>query len=345
MKKCLICNVNDANQTGSHIVPHFLSKRVDNQEGEKGRDKELGFVVDINDSRMYFGRGILPEKLEEVYGEVDDELLAQNNIDGIVDNIFCDKCEKKLGVIESAYSKSLNTIAPAGVTYESNKEVATGFLFWVSVIWRLSLMQGNNFILKDKERKKLSRILKRYLDVDINKIELDANDADLADIGYKILRAPDFSERLPTVQYSHPFHGRPYTIMVDEYIIFFYFKKSYLKGMPVNFFGSLPLQHGSYFNTPFNEEKILSVSDDEYKSIINNMMKFFAEKKMEKLNKNMNLIHQKMFPNQGKEMDPRLKSIILKKISDNEIKVGKRNRENDFRIIQEAIVEYYDIKE
>ena len=45
MRNCLLCNENPADKTGSHIVPHFLSKRVDNEVGSMERDKELGGIL------------------------------------------------------------------------------------------------------------------------------------------------------------------------------------------------------------------------------------------------------------------------------------------------------------
>ena len=80
MKKCLLCQEREADKTGSHIVPHFLLKRIDNQIGVKGRDNELGFVIGKLETKSYFGRNVLPEKLEKIYGEVDDELIENNDI-------------------------------------------------------------------------------------------------------------------------------------------------------------------------------------------------------------------------------------------------------------------------
>lgn len=34
MSKCLLCNTNEADKTGSHIIPHFLMKMIDNQKGK-----------------------------------------------------------------------------------------------------------------------------------------------------------------------------------------------------------------------------------------------------------------------------------------------------------------------
>ncbi|MGB6084903.1 hypothetical protein [Moheibacter sp.] len=105
MKKCLLCKENEPDKTGSHIVPHFLIKRIDNDDNQKGRDKELGFILGDTTTSTYFGRLIQPEKLEEVFGEVTDDLISNNKIDGIVDYYFCSDCEKKFSNIESIYAK------------------------------------------------------------------------------------------------------------------------------------------------------------------------------------------------------------------------------------------------
>lgn len=341
----MICDENNADKAGSHIVPHFLVKRIYNQEGEAKRDKELGFTIDENDSKMFFGRAILPEILEDIYGPIDEQLLEKNNIDGIVDNFFCEACEKKLAIIESEYSKSLKIISPANVSYKTNKIPFLGFLFWASVIWRMSIMPNSGFKLKGKDEKKLQRILRKYLNININEIEFDIKDLDLLDIGYKILRAPDYSETFPTFQYGHFFSERPYFLVIDEFIVFLYFKKSYMKGMIHDFFGSYPLQNESKFNTPFQIEEIYSVDFTDFKAIIDKMIKFFAEKKISNLDIKLDLIHQRLLPNRGQKMDLDLKSKILKNIANSNVKLAKRNIENEVKIMKETIVEFYNIKE
>lgn len=344
MKKCLICK-NDADKTGSHIVPHFLLKRIYNQEGDTKRDKELGFTIDENDSRMFFGRAILPERLEEVYGPVDEQLLEQNNVEGIVDNIFCDTCEKKLAIIEGEYSKSLTIISPPNTSYQTNKIPFLGFLFWLSVIWRISIIPNSGFKLKDKDEKKLQRILNKYLNIEINQIELDIKDPDLLDIGYKILRAPDFSITFPTFQYGHFFSERPYFLVIDEFIIFLYFKKSHMKGMIHDFFGSYKFLSKSKFNSPFQIEEIYSLDFADFKIIMDKMVKFFAEKKILNLSTKLDLIHQRLLPNRGKKMNLTLKEKILKNIANSDVKLGKKNLENELKIMQQTIIEFYNIKE
>ncbi|WP_291287158.1 hypothetical protein [Flavobacterium sp.] len=345
MKVCHICKKNNADKTGSHIVPHFLVKRIINQLGETGRDKELGFAISQDDSKMYFGRGVLPEKIEEVYGAVDEELIENNRIEGIVDNFFCTECEKKLAVIESEYSKTLNVISNADSSYQTSKFTFLGFLFWVSVVWRISIMSDSGFKLKTKDEKRLQRILNKYLMIDINRISLDVKDFDLLDIGYKVLRAPNFSDSFPTIQYGHAFSERPYFLVIDEYMIFMYFKKNHMNAMVHDFFGSHRLQQKSKFNTAFEIEEIYSVDFVDFKEVLDNMLKFFARKKISKLEMKLDLVHQRLFPNYGKKMDFRLKQQIINNIANSNVKLGRRNLENEVRIMEETIKEFYTIKD
>lgn len=344
MEKCLLCKNNDADKTGSHIIPHFLSKRIDNEEGESGRDKELGFVIGINNTRMYFGRGILPEKLNEVYGDVDDELLESNVNEGIVNNIFCTHCEKRFASIENEYAKTLKVFSePKSIYISNNKYSFLGFLFWVSIAWRLAIMPGSGYKLKEKEQNKLRRILDKYLNLDIDDIYLDAKDFDISDIGYKILRAPNFSDTTPTFQYTDPYFGQPYFFMVDEFIIFFYFKKNYMKNRLNDYFGSLYLEKEAPYNTPFNCEHIYSIELPEFKEIISKMLSFLTDKKFQLLSKNLDAFHRMTFPNQGTQMDPRLKAEVFRNITTNEEKLGKQNLRNDIEIIVETVQKFYNI--
>jgi hypothetical protein len=75
MKNCLICNKIPANKTGSHIIPHFLLKRIDNEEGSKKRDKEMGFLLSEFNPTSYFGRSTKLETLENIYGEITEERI------------------------------------------------------------------------------------------------------------------------------------------------------------------------------------------------------------------------------------------------------------------------------
>lgn len=339
MKNCLLCDKNPADKTGSHIVPHFLSKRIDNEIGSKGRDRELGFRISSDKTESYFGRAVLPEKLEEIYGEVTDEIIEKNNVFGIVDNYFCTDCEKRFGEVENEYAKTLNKATSIEENYVSEKTPFLGFLFWSSIIWRLSIQEKSGFELKKKEEKKLRRILNKYLVLDIKKLAFNETDFDLNNIGYKILRSPKFSDEFSTWLHWSPYNQRPYSFIIDEYLIFFYFKKSHLNGMVQEFYGSHKHKAKANLNTPFDVENIFGISHKDYKSISENLANFGARKRLKNLDWKLDMIHQR-FGGKGKKMYPKYKSEIIKRITNSEEVLGKRGTTKEYvKIIVDTINE------
>ena len=340
MEKCLICN-KDADQTGSHIVPHFLMKRIDNEEGSTDRDKEMGFVITEKETTSYFGQSILPEKLEEIYGDVTDELIEENEIDGIVDYFFCKNCESRLANLESEYSKIFQKKITDEENYTSFSDGFIAFVFWSSVIWRLSLQPESDFKLKPKEENRLQRILSKYLKDKIGDIKPDNNDSDLKNIGYKLLRAANYSIENYTFLHSIPFYRTPYSILIDELILFFYFKESHLKGMIQDFYGSEKLKSKAIFNKPFDEEKTLKISDQDLKDVIDRMILKGAEVRYEYLNSLLDQLHQKL-GGKGQSMYPRLKQMVIKNLLENDEKLGKRDTiPNQIEIITNTIMDYH----
>lgn len=339
MRKCKLCNEKPADKKGSHIVPHFLSKRIDNEEGETGRDKEIGFVITPSQTNSYFGRAVLPEKLDVIYGKVTDEIIQNNNIEGIVDNYFCTSCESNLSVIESEYAITLKQKPEFDINYKSSTSGFVAFLFWTSIIWRLSIQKGSGFKLKQKEEKKINRILKKYLNKSFKKIKPKDMDIDLKNIGYKLLRSPDYSEKNWTWLHWQPSYQRPYSIMIDEYILFLYFKKTHLRGMVLDFYGSETFKKNAKTNIPFEDESIFSVSHKDYSQIVDNIKNYLVKAVDRELDINLDKIHQRLGA-KGK-MNPRLKLEIKRNITDSEVALGKKlTISNQAKIIYETISKF-----
>ena len=340
MEKCRICKVNITDKKGSHIVPHFILKRILNDIGVKGRDKEVGFILKKDVTTSHFGRAVQPEKLEEIYGEVTEELIDNNTDDAVIDNYFCSNCEKSLGIIESEYAKTISQSTSIKSNYIGEKRPFFGFMFWVSIIWRLSIQDGSGFKLKQKEENRLGRILNKYLNLQLEEIKPDSTDLDLLNIGYKLLRAPNFSDKKGTWLHWSPKYDRPYSLIVDEYLLFFYFKKNHLKGITLNFYGSEKLKKKADFNTAFNSESIYGIEYQDYDRITQELMKFAVNTRLETLSHHLNEIHQ-FLGGKGKQMNPELKKRIMKRITDSDKPLGhSQTRENYVEIIVRTIKEW-----
>ncbi|KQO28427.1 hypothetical protein ASF10_23135 [Flavobacterium sp. Leaf82] len=214
MKTCKICS-SAADKTGSHIVPHFLMKRIDTEEGKKGRDKELGFVISEKNPSSYFGRGASLEKLNEIFGEIDETRINNNQIPLVEDYIFCHKCENELAELESNYSKSINNPSfNSDRNYSSKISADKALLFWISIMYRLSI-SANSGVKMLPEHEEL---LREILDLHFSSHSVNKS---IERIRYKLFRAYDYSSKNSTVLHFNPKNINPYLVVIDEYILIF----------------------------------------------------------------------------------------------------------------------------
>ncbi|WP_300687979.1 hypothetical protein [Chryseobacterium sp.] len=165
--RCIICE-NDANATGSHIVPASL---IQNCVGK--HYKEESYSIDAKDVEInaYFGRDNLkntsPEIKENHYKE---------------DNILCQKCEDNLAKIESEFStnflqkfreerfKQNFTITTNGHGVEvltprnfDNKKV---YFYLYSIIYRFCMNSGRKegeFFMEEDDLEYIRLYLQGYL--------------------------------------------------------------------------------------------------------------------------------------------------------------------------------------
>lgn len=220
MKKCILCcNNKDANKTGSHLIPHFLLSRVDNVDKKKGRDLELGFVINEIGAIPYFGR-LGEEKLEKIFNieNLDIDNPEKYKSPFIVDYIFCSDCENRLSKIESLYSESINT--------SKNTTIDISFLFWISIFWRASFKLPLNLMKGHKELIRL--LLNKYLpDIQGEYSDDITRDNRLKKVSLKILRNTGFSVIKPTHISCHPKSQNPYILLVDEFLVLLSFKDKY----------------------------------------------------------------------------------------------------------------------
>lgn len=137
MNKCLLCKENDANQTGSHIIPSFLMKRIN---GDGKRDHEVGFVIKNGIANPYFGRDIYEDKRRSITDN--EELLYSRDNYDVKDYILCKSCEDFFGSLENKYAPSLNlSFSTSSNTVNTKVSSSDALLFWCSLIWRVSVTE------------------------------------------------------------------------------------------------------------------------------------------------------------------------------------------------------------
>lgn len=156
MNKCLLCKENDANKTGSHIIPSFLMKRIN---GDGKRDHEVGFVIKNGIANPYFGRDIYEDKRRSITDNA-ELLYSRDNYD-VKDYILCKSCEDLLGSLENKYAPSLNlSFSTSSNTINTKVSPSDALLFWCSLIWRVSVTEHLGCRLKQdlEERLRLALI-------------------------------------------------------------------------------------------------------------------------------------------------------------------------------------------
>lgn len=193
MNICKLCQQNEADKKGSHIIPFFLLREVENIDGKKERNYEIGFSLGGSDVKSYFGSSILPERLEETFGEIQDEDIEANKHPMIVDHLLCTSCEKRFSVLESIYSKYLAN---------NNEEVAIdsniSYLFWISVFWRLGVIDNNEVHLPEN-------LLEKYRNLLINSLSEENIISDEVDHEFKFyfLKVQDIDDGT----FTYPFYS------------------------------------------------------------------------------------------------------------------------------------------
>lgn len=328
MGKCKLCKVYEADKKGSHIVPHFLLKRIDNAEGEHGRDRELGFVIEEDDTKSYFGRSLQPEKLEEVFGEISDEEIKENEIPSVVDNIFCSSCEKRLSIIEAEYAKTLKNSSDS--VYKSGCSTSIGLLFWMSVIWRMSIHRQYGTHLTSGEEETCRSILDRFLTHSIASIDKEGMKSHklLNRISYKLMRTPNFTDNHTTLLFFNPMFRNPYSLLVDEYILLFSLKGNYIQLK--DFYGIKDELSQSPINKVGTEEKILPIEKEKMEKAVLQIIDKVKNIKLSRIVKWLDEIHVKL-GGEGSIMPAWIKQQIFDEITSDEKKIGKKYSKVDIK--------------
>ena len=319
MNKCKICKVEVADKTGSHIVPHFLIKRIENIDGKMGRGYELGFKITDVDVNHYFGSSVLPERLEAVLGSIRDEDIEHNKHPLIVDFIFCTKCENRLAVLESIYSEVL-----FGGKNESGR-AEIGILFWMSVFWRISICESFSFSMTHEDYEICRRILDRNLKLERDALEIDSMGEylDFKKVSYKVFRCEGYSNTHPTSLYLVPKIRKPYILLVDEFIVCFSLKNKYHEYKTANLWNIIDDLSAFQENTINLNETVIALTAEKMSIIYKGLANEASKQKLGFISDYLDRIHVE-FGGKGREMYPELKKSIMTEIAESDEPLGRR---------------------
>jgi|GEM_PF-2548648 len=224
--KCNLCNIKEADQTGSHITSAFL---LASQIGKRGEEK--GYLITTNPEQDY----------------------SKNQGDAGIkeDFILCRGCEKRLGVIESIYAteitqkieddkygQNFERIDFENEHYKLNCKKISPIAFQLllqSNIWRASISKQPiyaHFKLSPEQEERLRFNLDLFLPTYINnKIEQSEKDwikmietcKDLFDsMPLAIIKAEKIENKDETFEFFDKPSKNPYHIILNEYVIYLF---------------------------------------------------------------------------------------------------------------------------
>ncbi|MBG6063307.1 hypothetical protein IWX83_003117 [Flavobacterium sp. CG_9.1] len=219
MDKCNLCQMNDADKKGSHIVPHFLLKRIENIDNKTGRDYEIGYKIGSLTSKSHFGRAVQPERLAETFGEITQKDIDNNQHPLVVDYFLCSDCEERLSEIESKYSQTIKTLDANN--YESGISSSEGILFWASIFWRISVHGENGVRLTEEQNEVLRVLLDSFLPAKTVKLdeELLCGSDTGKRIAYKIIRCYNCDPQKGKWLLFHPDFFYSLCLYIDEFVV------------------------------------------------------------------------------------------------------------------------------
>lgn len=185
-QKCLICGNRDAIKTNSHIIPSFLVAQVCSYDGSGKRDKEVMFTMTPYEERVYTGQ-IPSTKYEELFdldNLTDDRIEEElKNNTASKDYIFCPVCEKRLSdILETPYS----TFHKQGHKIDSK----VAYMFWLSIVWRLSVSGQFAFRLPLVIEQRLGDALNNFM----SRMAVGSDTQDVIDncfFRYRLIKATD----------------------------------------------------------------------------------------------------------------------------------------------------------
>lgn len=213
---CFLCGKEEATCKGSHLAPNFLIQPFFSYDGTSARGKEL-----VNESVLgglqrekKWGRRVPSEVIDEKFGVVDEEEKTSIKVDALTrDDVFCNRCEKRFGYIETAYAPYFQGKKPSVAPVVS-------YLFWLGVFWRLSVADMCLWLSPD-DAEAVRAILDGCMPDDAKAAARLLPGEGMGKFGYSILHCSDLKGELSGVIGNHA-RKSPYKLLIGNYVIILY---------------------------------------------------------------------------------------------------------------------------
>ena len=217
---CRLCGQHEATCKGSHLAPHFMIQSFLSFDGSHKRHTE---VVNETKAAGYqkerkWGRAVPAEQIDEVFGTVPEEEKEAIRPSAVTrDFLFCNSCEKRFSLIETAYAASFSQ-------HKACPDGLLAYVFWLGVFWRLSV--GRMAIrLHEDDEKKIGALLNRLMPNDAKDIPALQVDGDMGTYAYSVFHCADPKGELSGIIGIHK-PNPPYWLLLGEYVVVLYRDKS-----------------------------------------------------------------------------------------------------------------------
>lgn len=237
-----------------------------NEEGKKGRDREISFKIEAYTTNAYIGRSVSVEAINEVLGKEPTEEDLQQNINHYTEDYFlCSNCEKRISHIESYYSTKgkVNGIPHSIISNEVESELA--ILFWISIVWRISVTDIPGPKLQPKERERLRNTLNACLGNSIEEIKINTKKhiSLMKEIRTIVLYEAPNANPTGKMYSTNSSHRFPYSYIINDYVLYFYFKKKHTNALKKAFFGLEKFQQKRLLNSINSKNEILYIISED----------------------------------------------------------------------------------
>jgi len=220
---CALCGEKEATCTGSHLAPHFLIQTFLSYNGGNSRDTEV-----INETAMAgwrkerkWGRAVPEDAIDETFGYIPDaekEVVKPSAVTR--DYLLCPACEKRFGLLETAYAESFRKHQPC-----PNGLMA--YLFWLGVFWRLSV--GKMALrLNKKDERQIGEMLHRTMPYDADGLKRLSPAEDMGPYSYQVFHCANTKGELSGVIGMHSGQS-PYRLLLGDYLVVLYARPSEVK--------------------------------------------------------------------------------------------------------------------
>lgn len=268
MPICRICKEREATKKNSHQLPSFLAVMV-SSDGAYKRGKEMMFTFDKYHTNVY-AHELSSTEWENTFGNLTEERIKQISINPVSeDYVFCPQCEKMLAdYLESPYSNFFIN--------NRKTDFEIPIIFWISVVWRLSVQGTYGFTLEDDLNERLRETLNLYFlckKQNLNLSDLIKN----LDISYRQVRCRDFCRtEAGYIHCRYDNTNKFFAIIVGDVCVCMNFHE---ESIPETFslYGIEDYIKIAPINKGLEQEKWTDVPHDDYKKTISRFVKHTAK--------------------------------------------------------------------